>query len=52
MNPQYKLPSFEVVQPDPPKFIRDTMNNDDIDGAKPKKKKELAQRDNYNIDDI
>jgi hypothetical protein len=28
------------------------LNNDDIDGAKPKKKKELAQRDNYNIDDI
>jgi len=23
LNPEYKLPSFEIVLPDPPKFIRD-----------------------------
>jgi hypothetical protein len=52
LNPEYKLPSYEILLPDPPKFIRDQINNDDIEGSKPKKKKELAQRDNYNIDDI
>jgi hypothetical protein len=33
------LPEVLIVYPDPPKFIRDSINIDDIDGAKPKIKK-------------
>jgi hypothetical protein len=35
-----------------PKFIRDGIKIDDIEGAKPKKKREFAQRDFYTVDDI
>lgn len=40
------------MYPDPPKFIRDSINIDDIEGAKPKIKKEYAPRDHYQVNDI
>jgi len=33
--PVYKLPSFTFVPADPPKFVRDAMEIDDIDGSRP-----------------
>lgn len=52
MNPNYNLPKTELVPVDPPKFIRDGISNDDIDGAKPTKNKYYATRDNLKVDDI
>lgn len=52
MNPVYKLPSFTYVPPDPPKFIRDAMIIDDIEGSRPLKPKEFAPRDTLNCFDI
>lgn len=40
------------MAPEPPKFIRDNINVDDIDGSKPKVKRHMATRDSYNINDI
>jgi len=52
LNPVYKLPSFTYVAPDPPKFIRDAMLVNDIEGSKPASKKEFAPRDTLNCFDI
>jgi hypothetical protein len=52
MKPEYQLPKAEIIPVDPPKFIRDNINNDDIDGAKPKKPKYFKTRDTMKIDDI
>ena len=35
LNPKYKLPKFEYVPPQPPKFIRCTMQISDIKGTSP-----------------
>jgi hypothetical protein len=40
------------VAPDPPKFIRDAMLINDIEGSKPAAKKEYAPRDTLNCFDI
>jgi hypothetical protein len=50
--PTYKLQTVEYIPPPIPKFIRDNMVDSDIDGAKPKKVKEMAMRDNFNVGDI
>ena len=52
MNPNYSLPKAEIIQAEPPKFIRDNITNDDIDGAKPKKPKYFATRETMKVDDI
>ena len=52
LQPVYKLPSFTYVPPDPPKFIRDAMTVNDIDGTSPLVKKQLATRDLMKCDDI
>ena len=52
LNPVYKLPKVEYRPPTPPKFIRDQITNDDIDGAKPKKIKYYEMRDIMDINDI
>ena len=52
LNPVYKLPSFTVVPPEPPKFVRDAMIIEDIDGTRPKAKKTFAPRDTLNCFDI
>ena len=36
LNPVYRLPSFEPLEPVIPKFIRDSINVDDIPGTRPK----------------
>jgi len=36
LNPVYKLASFEPLEPVVPKFIRDSINVNDIEGTKPK----------------
>jgi hypothetical protein len=36
LNPVYKLTHVEYVKPDPPKFIRDSMTVNDLEGARPK----------------
>ena len=35
LDPQYKLPFYEVREATPPKFIRDSIKIDDIYGTKP-----------------
>jgi BRCT domain type II-containing protein len=52
MNPVYHLPKTKTDPPTPPKFIRDNITNDDIDGAKPKKMKYYETRDTMKVDDI
>ena len=52
LNPQYELPKTEMVPPDEPKFIRDNIANDDIDGAKPRKAKYFKTRETMKVDDI
>ena len=52
LNPEYELPKTEVVPPEEPKFIRDNIANDDIDGAKPKKDRYFKTRETMKIDDI
>lgn len=39
LMPAYKLQSFKVQPPPPPKFIRDGMSVEGIEGAKPKKER-------------
>ena len=38
--------------PPVPKFIRNGIDIGDIEGAKPREKRELAMRDLYNVNDI
>lgn len=52
LDPVYKLPEVEFRPPTPPKFIRDNIDNKDIDGAKPKKPKYYETRDILNVNDI
>jgi len=48
----YKLASFTYVPPEVPKFVRDAMIIDDIEGSKPLAKKEYEFRDTLNCFDI
>ena len=52
MNPVYRLSEVEYRPPTPPKFIRDQITNEDIDGAKPKKTKYYETRNIMNVNDI
>lgn len=52
LNPVYKLQSFTYVPPEPPKFIRDAMTNQDIDGSRAIKKREVDPRDVMRTGDI
>mmetsp|Transcript_28560 Transcript_28560/g.35320 ORF Transcript_28560/g.35320 Transcript_28560/m.35320 type:complete len:93 (+) Transcript_28560:304-582(+) len=52
LNPVYKLASFTVVPPEVPRFVRDAMQINDIEGTRPLQKKEFAPRDTLNIFDI
>jgi hypothetical protein len=52
LNPQYKLSEVEYRPPTPPKFIRDQIVIDDIDGAKPKIKPHYETRDVLRVEDI
>jgi hypothetical protein len=52
LNPVYKLAHVEYQPPAPPKFIRDCIDIDDIDGAKPKKAKYFETRNLMDVNDI
>jgi hypothetical protein len=53
LNPEYQLPSAVVIPPPVPRFIRDSISNDDIPGAHSKSyKSDKNPRDLMYIDDI
>ena len=53
LEPKYKLPSSNPYPPYEPKFIKDNIKVDDIEGAQPKKSiGRLKSRDTMNIKDI
>lgn len=52
LNPEYKLPSFVEPEPYVPKFLRDTMEIDDIEGTRTKQKLALKERQTMNVNDI
>lgn len=52
LNPVYKLQSFTYVPPEAPKFIRDAMGINDIEGTRPVKKREFSERDTLLVTDI
>jgi hypothetical protein len=52
LQPNYKLPSCKVAPPPEPKFIKDTLNVDDIDGTRSTIKKVYSSRDTLRISDI
>ena len=52
LNPNYKLQTVTFVPPPVPRFIRDNIDNSDIDGAQPRKTKEIVPRDSFNVGDI
>jgi hypothetical protein len=54
LNPSYTLSKVEVRQATPPKFIRDAMNIDDLEDARPKANRlnQLKTKDVMKVDDI
>ena len=52
MNPNYKLQNVEYVKPEEPKFIRDSMKHDDIEGTRPRVADKKPVRDPINVKDI
>lgn len=52
LEPEYPLPKFTAIPVPEPKFLRDTIDVSDIEGTKPKVKKEFATRDILSVDDI
>jgi len=54
LNPTYKLSVVEKRPITPPRFIRDQMEIDDIDGARPRKDKlaNIETRETMKIEDI
>ena len=52
LEPKYKLPKFEEVEPIMPKFIRDSIKIDDIDGAHPKRYFKWKTRTDFILGEI
>ena len=52
LEPVYKLQSFEYVPPPVPKFIRDSIQHDDIDGSKTRKPVERPEKEIMRTTDI
>ena len=52
LDPDYVLPHFEHVLPEPPKFIRDGFCVDDIEGSKAKMHQDRFLGDRMNTKDI
>ena len=53
VDPEYELPSYEISNNPIPKFLRDTMKNDDVEGSSPKKiNYEKPPKDLMKVDDI
>jgi hypothetical protein len=51
-DPAYKLPTVDARPPTPPRFSRDQINVQDIDGAWPKPHRHFEPRDNITTTDI
>jgi hypothetical protein len=51
-DPCYKLPTVDARPPSPPRFSRDQINVQDIDGAWPKPHRHFEPRDNITTTDI
>eukprot|EP01039_Chlorochromonas_danica_P002693 gene2693-2943_t len=52
LEPVYQLPSYAPLEASQPTFLRDNIDVSDIEGTKPKPKKEFATRDIMSIQDI
>lgn len=52
LNPNYKLQSVEYRPHTPPKFLRDAIETNDIEGSKPETMYKWQQRDVINVHDI
>eukprot|EP00357_Protocruzia_adherens_P026984 CAMPEP_0115018228 /NCGR_PEP_ID=MMETSP0216-20121206/28657_1 /TAXON_ID=223996 /ORGANISM="Protocruzia adherens, Strain Boccale" /LENGTH=642 /DNA_ID=CAMNT_0002389335 /DNA_START=30 /DNA_END=1958 /DNA_ORIENTATION=- len=52
LQPNYKLPSVEFRELTPPKFIRDNMDYQDVEGSKPSKYFKWQPRKTNDISDI
>ena len=52
LNPDYKLPSFEVRPVTPPRFVRDSIAADDIEGTRPEIYHRWTTRDSISVRDI
>jgi hypothetical protein len=54
LEPKYRLSKVEFVAPDPPRFVRDSINIDDLDKARPKimLPPDLVERDVFKVKDI
>ena len=52
LNPVYKLPSFTYVPPEPPKFVRDAMEINDIAGTRSTKPRAFGPRGTNKVEDI
>lgn len=50
INPVYNLPTYEKPIAYSPKFVNDSFNVDDIDGAKPKTPKKFEPRESFRND--
>ena len=51
-DPTYKLPTVDTKPPTPPRFSRDSINVQDIDGAWPKPHRHFEPRDSITTTDI
>ncbi|RYY72606.1 hypothetical protein EON63_20665 [archaeon] len=52
LEPEYSLPSYSPVQQPAPKFVRDMIDVSDIEGTRPRPKKEFGTRDIMSVNDI
>jgi hypothetical protein len=52
LQPNYKLPSYKIMPAHESKFIKDTLNVDDIDGTRSSVKTVYSSRDTLKISDI
>lgn len=52
LEPDYPIPSYVPIESAPVPFKRDPLNISDIEGTKPKPKKEFAPKDTMSIADI
>ena len=52
LNPRYQLAKVEERPITPPKFLRDNIGHDDIEGSKPKKQTYYETRDIMKVEDI
>jgi len=52
LQPNYNLPSYIPAEPVEPKFIRDTLYHDDVDGSRTKPPRPFQPRDTMGVNDI